>query len=141
MSHLNMGGFTTQDGAEGQIDLTKAVLGAAAGAIVVGIAYGVVGRFVAEFSYGAFLIGAAAGVGSMKLGGGRSLVAGAVAAVLALVGVIIGKLIVGAPEGASWISYHTTLFDILFCYVANPVAAFFAAGTDKARALLDRLPV
>jgi hypothetical protein len=76
----------------------------------------------------------------MKLGGGRSIVVGAAAAAISLVAVLGAKLIVGAPEGTSWISYHTTMFDILFCYVLNPVAAFFAAGTDKTRAVLDRLP-
>lgn len=138
---LNMGGFTVAEHGEGQVSVPKAIAGAVAGALVMGLVYGVVGRFVAEFSYVAFLIGAASGVGAMKLGGGRSIVAGVVAAIASLVAVLLAKLIVGAPEGASWISYHTTMFDILFCYLANPAAAFFAAGTNAARGVLNRLPI
>ena len=142
MANLSMGGFTVQDGAAaGKVNLSMALVGAAGGALALGVVYGLVGRFVAEFAYVAFLIGGASGVAAMKLGGGRSLVVGAAAAVISLVAVLGAKLIVGAPEGTSWISYHTTMFDILFCYVLNPAAAFFAAGTDKARAVLDRLPI
>ncbi len=141
MAQLNMGGFSVSDAGEGEVSLPKAIVGAAVGALVVGALYGVVGRFVAEYAYGAFLIGAASGVLAMRLGGGRSIPAGVVAAVLSLVGVLAGKLIVGSPEGVSWVSYHTTPFDILFCYVANPAAAFFAAGTNSARSLLKRLPI
>ncbi|MEM9068794.1 MAG: hypothetical protein AAGE52_09815 [Myxococcota bacterium] len=141
MGNLNMGHLSVDDKGEGEVNLPKAIMGAIGGALVVGVVYGVVGRFVGEFSYVAFLIGAAAGIGAMKLGGGRSIVAGIVAAVASLVAVLAAKLLVGAPEGVSWVSYHTTMFDILFCYVANPAAAFFAAGTDKARDLLKMLPV
>lgn len=141
MANLNMGGFTTGDAAEGEANLPKAAIGAVAGAFAMGLVYGVVGRFVGEYSYVAFLIGAASGVGAMKLGGGRSLVAGGIAAAATLAAVLFAKVIVGAPEGTSWIAYHTQLFDILFCYVAAPAAAFFAAGTNQARQLLKRLPV
>src|SRR5688572_33487249 len=127
MSDLNMGGFKTGDAAEGAVNLPMAIAGAAAGAIALGLVYGLVGKFVGEFSYVACLIGAASGVGAQKLGKGRSIVAGVAAAVLSLVAVLGAKLLVGAPEGVSWISYHTQLFDILFCYLANPAAAFFAA--------------
>jgi hypothetical protein len=141
MANLSMGGFSVQDGTEGQTNLPMALAGAVGGALAVGVIYGLVGRFVGEFAYVAFLIGAASGTAAMKLGGGRSIVAGIVAAGASLVAVLGAKLIVGAPEGVSWISYHTTMFDILFCYVLNPVAAFFAAGTNKARQLLEKLPI
>ena len=141
MANLNMGGFTTADAGEGEVSLPKAAMGAVAGAFAMGLVYGVIGRFVGEYSYVAFLIGAASGVGAMKLGGGRSVVAGAIAAAATLAAVLFAKVIVGAPEGMSWIAYHTQMFDILFCYVAAPVAAFFAASTDQARQLLKKLPV
>jgi hypothetical protein len=135
-----MGHITVEDAGEGQVSVPKAVIGAIGGGLVVGVLYGVVARVIGEHSYAAFLIGAAAGLAAMKLGGGRSIVAGVAAAASALVGVLIGKVICGAPEGTSWIAWHTQPFDILFCYVANPAAAFFAAGTDKARSLLKMLP-
>ena len=141
MADLSMGGFDVNDGVEGQVSLPKAMVGAVGGALALGLVYGVVGRFVGEFSYAAFLVGAASGVAAMKLGGGRSIVAGVVAAGASLVAILGAKLIVGSPEGVSWVSYHTTMFDILFCYVLNPAAAFFAAGTDKARHLLKKLPI
>jgi hypothetical protein len=142
MANLQMGHFKVSDSGEGgAVKMPMAIAGAVGGAIAMGLVYGLVGRFVGEFSYVAFLIGAASGIGAMKLGGGRSLVVGGIAAVASLVAVLGAKLIVGAPEGTSWISYHTTMFDILFCYIANPAAAFFAAGTDKARELLKKLPV
>jgi hypothetical protein len=142
MSQLNMGGFSVADAGEGgQVSLGKAIVGAVGGALLMGIVYGVVGRFVGEFSYVAFLIGAASGVGAMKLGGGRSIVAGAVAAIATLVSVILAKLIIGDPSGAGWVAYHTTMFDILFCYLAAPAAAFFAAGTNAARGVLNKLPI
>lgn len=143
MSDLNMGGFKTQDAGEGQVNLPMAIAGAAAGAIALGAVYGIVGKVIGvEYSYVAFLIGAASGVGAQKLGKGRSIVAGAAAAVLSLVAVLGAKLLIGAPDGypGGWISYHTQLFDIIFCYLANPAAAFFAAGTDQARQLLNKLP-
>jgi hypothetical protein len=140
MGQLKMGHLTVEDAGEGDVKLGRAIVGATGGALLMGIVYGVVGKVVGEYSYIAFLIGAVSGLGAIKLGGGRSMVAGAVAAVMSLVGVIGGKLILGAPEGVSWVAYHTTMFDILFCYVANPAAAFFAAGTDKARGLLQKLP-
>ena len=140
MSNLNMGGFNTQDAAEGEVNLPMALVGAAVGAFAMGAVYGVVGRIIGEYSYIAFLIGAASGVGAMKLGKGRSIVAGAVAAVLTLIAVIGAKLIIGDPSGAGWVAYHTQLFDIIFCYLAAPAAAFFAAGTSQARAILNKLP-
>lgn len=140
MGSLSMGGFTVADADEGKVSLPMATVGAIGGAIALGIVYGVVGRFVGEYSYAAFLIGAASGVAAMKLGGGRSLIAGGIAAVATLVAVLGAKVIVGAPEGVGWITYHTTMFDILFCYLAAPAAAFFAAGTGAARSVLNRLP-
>lgn len=140
MGQLRMGHLTVEDAGEGQAKLGLAIVGATGGALAMGLVYGLVSKFIGEHSYVAFLIGAASGLAAMKLGGGRSLIAGAVAAVMSLAGVIIGKVIIGAPPGASWIAYHTTLFDILFCYLANPAAAFFAAGTDKARSLVKMLP-
>ena len=141
MAQVNMGGINVGDAGEGNVKLPLAIVGAAGGALVMGVVYGFVSNIVGEYSYVAFLIGAASGLAAMKLGGGRSVVSGVVAAVLSLVGVLIGKIIIGAPEGSSWVAYHTTMFDIIFCYVANPAAAFFAAGTDKARELVNRLPV
>ncbi len=141
MGQLNMGHLAVSDEGEGEINIGKAIAGAIGGALAMGLVYGAVGRFVAEYSYVAFLIGAASGMAAMKLGGGRSVVVGCVAAVASLVAVLLAKVIVGTQEGVSWVSYHTTMFDILFCYVANPAAAFFAAGTDKARQLLKMLPI
>ena len=37
-------------------------------------------------------------------------------------------------------AYHTTMFDIIFCYLAAPAAGFFAAGSNQARQLLRHLP-
>lgn len=140
MGQLRMGHLSVEDGNEGSVNVGKAILGAVGGGLAMGALYGVASRVVGEYSYAAFLIGAVAGLAAMKLGGGRSVVAGVVAAISALAGVVIGKLICGAPEGVSWLSYHTQMFDILFCYLANPAAAFFAAGTDKARGLIKMLP-
>lgn len=126
--------------AEGTLSLPKAVMGALAGALVAGLVYGVVGRFVAEFSYLAVLIGTASGLAAVRLGGKASPIAGGVAAGASLVMVLAAKILVGAPAGTSWVAYHTTLFDIIFCYVANPVAAFAAGGTGVGRGLLQKLP-
>ncbi|MEC7524981.1 MAG: hypothetical protein VYE22_34185 [Myxococcota bacterium] len=128
------------DTEEGTLDMPKAIMGALAGALVIGLVYGVVGRFVAEFSYLAVLIGTASGLAAVRLGGKASRTAGIVAAVASLVMVLAAKILVGAPAGSSWISYHTTLFDIIFCYIANPVAAFAAGGTGVGRGLLSKLP-
>ncbi|HJL16310.1 MAG TPA: hypothetical protein RMH99_11675 [Sandaracinaceae bacterium LLY-WYZ-13_1] len=125
---------------EGTLQLPKAVMGALAGAVAAGLLYGVVGRFVAEISYLAVLIGSASGLAAFRLGGKASPLVGGVAAVASLVMVLAAKVVVGAPAGTSWVAYHTTLFDILFCYVANPVAAFAAGGTGVGRGLLRRLP-
>ena len=142
MASLNMGGFTTGDAGEGAVSVPKAAAGAVGGALAMGVVYGIIGRVLhVEYSYVAFLVGAAAGVAAMKLGGGRSIVAGGISAVAALFGILVGKLIIGHPEGTSFIGYHTTLFDILFCYVAAPAAGFFAAGTNQARQILDKLPI
>jgi hypothetical protein len=139
MANLEIGGFSVKDSEQsGEVNLPKALIGAVGGALALGLVYGLVGRFVAEFAYAAILIGAASGTLAMKLGGGRSFVVGGVAAGVSLIAVIGAKLIVGAPEGASWMSYHLTMFDIIFCYVLNPVTAFFTAGTDQVRGLLKR---
>jgi hypothetical protein len=130
------GVMSMQDQAEGTGSAALGIVGAAAGAIVMGIVYGLVSRLIWEQSYVAVLVGAAAGFGALKLGRGRSLVVGIAAAAFTLVGSIVGKLIIGSPEGVSWLAYHTTMFDILFCYVAAPVTAFAIAGTDKLRRFL-----
>ena len=122
------------------LNLPKALFGALAGALVLGLVYGVVGRFVSEFAYLAVLIGSASGLAAVRLGGRASPIAGGVAAVASLIMVLAAKVIVGAPEGVGFIAYHTTMFDILFCYVANPVAAFVAGGTGVGRGMLSRLP-
>jgi len=125
---------------DGTLNLPKALVGALVGALAAGLVYGVVGRFVGEFSYLAVVIGSAAGLAAVRLGGKPSPVAGGVAAVASLIMVLAAKVIVGSPAGISWLSYHTTLFDIMFCYIANPVAAFVAGGTGAGRGLLSRLP-
>lgn len=140
MNKVSLGHFSATDAGEGQADMPKAVVGAIGGALAMGLVYGVVGRFIGEYSYIAFLIGAASGLAAMKLGGARSMVVGGIAAAASLVAVLLAKLIIGAPEGVSWVSYHTSMFDILFCYIAPPVAAFFAAGSDKVRELTKHLP-
>lgn len=128
------------DDSDAPLNLPKAIMGALAGAVVVGLIYGVVGRFVAEFSYVAVLVGSASGLAAVRLGGRASPIAGAVAAAASLVMILAAKVIVGAPAGTSWVAYHTTMFDILFCYIANPVAAFVAGGTGLGRGLLRKLP-
>ncbi len=142
MSQLDIGGFSVADSNEGKASLPKAIVGAIGGALVMGIVYGVVGKFVAEFQYLAVAVGAVSGLAAMKLGGGRSIIAGGVAAVASLGFMLVAKLIVGVPDGVdmTFMQYHMTPFDILFCYVANPAAAFFVAGTDQARHILNKLP-
>lgn len=125
---------------ERQGNMMLGLAGAAAGALVMGIVYGVIGRVAFEHSALAVLVGIAAGFGALKLGGMQNLMVGIAAAVLTLVGSLIGKVIIGAPEGVSWIAYHTTLFDILFCYVTAPVAAVAICGTDKLSFLRRYLP-
>jgi len=125
---------------DAKLDFPKAIAGALGGALAVALVYGVVGRFVAEFSYLAVLIGSASGLLAVRLGGKATPVVGVIAAVASLVLVLAAKLIVGSPAGTSWLSYHLTMFDILFCYIANPVAAFVAGGTGVGRSLLSRLP-
>lgn len=122
------------------LNMPKAIVGALGAALAIGLVYGVVGRFVAEFSYLAVLIGSASGLAAVRLGGKATPVVGIISAVASLVMVLAAKLIVGSPEGTSWLSYHLTLFDIMFCYIANPVAAFVAGGTGVGRGLLSRLP-
>jgi hypothetical protein len=142
MANINMGQFNVEDAAEGgEVKMPMAIAGAVGGALALALVYGVVGRFVGEFSYVAALIGVASGAAAVKLGGGRNLMVGAAAAVASLVAVLGAKVIVGAPEGFGFIEYHTTVFDIIFCYVACPAAAFAVAGTDKARELLRKLPI
>lgn len=125
---------------DGQGNLVLGLVGAAVGAIGMGVVYGVVSAILFEHSITAILIGAASGFLAVKLGRGRSMVVGVAAAVLTLVGVMIGKVIIGSPEGVSFIAYHTTLFDILFCYLISPATALGMAGSDKIRALRSKLP-
>ena len=129
-----------KDESDAPLNLPKAIAGAVGAAIALGLVYGVVGRFVAEFSYLAVLVGTASGLAAVRLGGKASPVAGAVAALASLVMIVAAKLIVGSPEGTSWLSYHLTMFDIIFCYIANPVAAFVAGGTGVGRGILKKLP-
>jgi len=130
----------SEDDSEGTLSLPKAIAGALVGALVAGLLYGLVGRFVAEFSYLAVLIGSASGLLAVRLGGKASPVVGVTAAIASLVMVLAAKVLVGSPAGTSWLAYHLTLFDIIFCYVANPIAAFVAGGTGAGRGLLSKLP-
>lgn len=121
-------------------NLTMAIVGAVAGALALGLVYGVVGRFVAEYKYIAIAVGVVSGTASVRLGGGQSLTGGIAAAVATLVGMIVGKLLIQPGDGGSWIAYHTTMFDILFCYIAAPVTAFATAGTPLGEQIRQRLP-
>ena len=123
-----------------QYNLTMAIVGAVAGALALGLVYGVVGRFVGEYKYIALAVGAVSGMGAVRLGGGMSLVGGIVAAVATLVFMLVGKLLIQPGDGGSWIAYHTTMFDILFCYIAAPVTAFATAGTPVGEQIRQRLP-
>ncbi len=122
-----------------EFNLMMGIAGAAAGAIAVGLAYGAVGMFVAEYKWLALATGAASGVAAVRLAKGYSIPLGAAAAVLTLVGIIAGKMLI-RPEGADWVAYHTTMFDILFCYVGAPAAAFVAAGTAAGGSIREHLP-
>ena len=51
----------------------------------------------------------------------------------------IGKLIIGDPSGAGWVAYHTTLFDIIFCYLLAPAAALGLGGVPKVAELFRSL--
>lgn len=131
----------TTENTENATSLPLGLAGAAAGAIVVGLIYGVVSLFVGEHSYVALLIGGASGGAALFLGRGRSMIVGVAAAVFTLVGVFAGKLIIGSPPGVTWVAYHTTAFDILFCYVLAPAAALVLAGPSKLAALRRYLPI
>ena len=124
-----MGGRPTE------FSLPKAIAGAFAGAFAVGIIYGLVGAFFAEFKFLAIATGAASGFAAQYLGGGQKPVVGAIAAGATLLAMLFGKLIVGDGGGMfhleNWVAYHTTLFDILFCWLGAPaVAAAFGALGD-----------
>jgi hypothetical protein len=121
-------------------NLTMAIVGAVAGALALGLVYGVVGRFVAEYKYIAIAVGVVSGTAAVRLGGGQSLVGGVGAAIATLVGMLVGKLLIQPGEGASWVAYHTTMFDILFCYIGAPVTAFATAGTPLGEQIRQRLP-
>lgn len=140
MANMGMGGFAIPENKSGQFSLPMALAGAAAGAVGMALVYGVVGRLVAEFAYVSFLIGVASGFLAVRLGGGRNVVAGIGAAVFSLVAVLGAKLIVGAPEGYGFVEYHTTPFDILFCYVLTPATGFLTAGSERIRELANRVP-
>ena len=141
MSKVSLGHLSANDAGEGQANMPKAIAGAFAGALAMGVVYGGISRVLGtEYSYVAFLVGAAAGLGAMKLGGARSMTVGTIAAVASLIGILVAKVIIGSPPGTSFIAYHTTMFDILFCYLAPPAAALFAAGSDKIRELTKHLP-
>jgi len=69
MANINMGHFSVEDAAQGgEVKLPMAIAGALGGAIALALVYGVVGRFVGEFSYVACLIGFASGAAAAKLG-------------------------------------------------------------------------
>lgn len=111
--------------------LPMGLAGAAAGALVAALIYGVVGRFIGEMSYLAVLVGIVSGVGATTLGKGNSIPVGIAAGVFTLVFMVVAKLIVGAPPGVSWIAYHTTLFDIIFCWALAPLAAVGLGGVPQ----------
>jgi len=119
--------------------LPLGLAGAAGGALAAALIYGVVGRFIGEMSYLAVLVGIASGMAATTLGKGNSIPVGIAAAVFTLVSMFVGKLIVGAPPGVSWIAYHTTLFDIIFCYLLAPIAALGLGGVPKVGELFRSL--
>ncbi len=125
---------------EEQPAIIKGIAAAAGAAIAVGLIYGVIGMFVAEFKYVALATGAASGLAGLHFAKRHSLALGALAATFTLVGMIVGKLLI-RPEGVDWIAYHTTMFDIMFCFVGAPVLAFVAAGTQAGDQVRRYLPV
>lgn len=132
MSHLNAAMAPTGEAAEApKPSLPLGLAGAAGGALVAALLYGVVGRFIGEISYLAVLVGIASGLAATTLGKGNSIPVGIAAGVFTLVSMVVGKLIVGAPPGVSWIAYHTTLFDIIFCWALAPLAAVGLGGVPK----------
>jgi len=132
--------MTEETGPEVQQDLMKGILAAAGAALVVGLAYGVVGMFVNEFKWLALATGAASGVAGVTFAKKYSIPLGVAAAVFTLIGMVVGKLLI-RPEGADWVAYHTTLFDIMFCFVGAPALAFIAAGTKGGDYVKSYLPI
>ena len=126
---------------EVQQDLMKGIMAAAGAALVVGLIYGVVGMFVNEFKWLALATGAASGVAGVTFGKKYSIPLGVAAAVFTLIGMIVGKLLIQPGEGGDWFAYHTTLFDIMFCYVGAPALAFIAAGTQGGDYVKSYLPI
>jgi hypothetical protein len=131
--------MTVETGPEVQPAIIKGIAAAAGAAIVVGLAYGLVGMFVNEFKWLALATGAASGVAAVTFAKKHSLALGTLAAAFTLVGMIVGKLLI-RPEGVDWIAYHTTMFDIMFCFVGAPVLAFIAAGTQGGDYVRSYLP-
>lgn len=127
-------------GEQPQTNLVMGLVGAAGGALLMGIVYGFVSLFIGEIKLVVLLVGAVSGFGAMKLGKGSSLVVGIAAAILTLIGIFIGKVIIGAPVGFTWVEYHTTMFDILFCYLGAPIVAFGVAYGSKLQSLRRHLP-
>jgi hypothetical protein len=143
MSHLDAAlAPQAQGAAQAEVkapSLPLGVVGAAGGALVAALIYGAVGRFVGEISYLAVLVGIASGMAATTLGKGNSIPLGVAAGVLTLFSMVVGKLIVGAPPGVSWIAYHTTLFDIIFCWALAPLAAVGLGGVPKVAEIFQSL--
>src|SRR5689334_19538064 len=142
MSNPDAGGFRVTDTRENSVDVPMALIGAVGGAFGMSIVYGLIGKVIGEFSVLALLVGGTAGAAAFKLGHGRSPLVGGVAAGLSLVAILGAKIMIGVPDGAavSWFSWHMQPFDIIFCYLLSPAVAFALAGSEKARALLKKLP-
>jgi hypothetical protein len=100
-------------------------------AIVLGITFGGCFRMVAEYSYVYIFSGLLIGATAAAAVRAYPIIAAIAGLAGSLMLVLIAKLIVGAPPGTSWIAYHTTLFDFLFCYIAAPIAAATVGGVGS----------
>jgi hypothetical protein len=136
---LTVGRISFPDVSDEDVVWTRAVTGSTVAALAVAIAYGLAGRFTHEVLVFAPLVGTVSGLSALRFGQGRSIPVGMIAAVVSLLAVIGAKVVVGAPSGVSWFTQHTTVFDLVFCYVLNPLAALFCAATDSAKNLVARV--
>ena len=127
-----------QDPSDKAPSLMLGLVGAVGGALVVGLLYGVVGRLIGEYSYAAVLVGAASGFAAATLGRGTSIPVGIAAGVSTIIAMVVGKLIIG-PLGPGWVAAHTTLFDIIFCWLAAPAVALALGGVPQAAKLVRGL--
>jgi hypothetical protein len=122
------------------VNQPRAIAAAAAAAMLMAGFYALLARHVGEQPVAAILIGALAGNAARWIGGGRSIFAGLCAAIGALISVLIAKALLGMPEGYGGFAQHATGYDLVFCYVLNPLAALFGAATHGARSLLLHRP-